>query len=82
MSYEAVTIETNDEARQNYEAGRCDIYTTDASGLASTRSSLQIRMIIWFFLKSFPRSHWDQLFDKVMTRGQTSLPGACCNHHC
>ena len=40
MSYEAVTIETNDEARQNYEAGRCDIYTTDASGLASTRSSL------------------------------------------
>ena len=40
MSYEAVTIETNDEARQNYEAGRCDIYTTAASGLASTRSSL------------------------------------------
>jgi general L-amino acid transport system substrate-binding protein len=40
MSYEAVTIETNDEARQNYEAGRCDVYTTDASGLSSTRSSL------------------------------------------
>ena len=40
MSYEAVTIETNDEARQNYEAGRCDVYTTDASGLSSTRSAL------------------------------------------
>ena len=40
MKYEPVTIETNDEARQNYEANRCDVYTTDASGLASTRSAL------------------------------------------
>jgi general L-amino acid transport system substrate-binding protein len=39
MSYEAVTIETNDEGRQNYTAGRCDVYTTDASGLAATRST-------------------------------------------
>ena len=40
MKYEPVTIETNDEARQNYESGRCDVYTTDASGLSSTRSAL------------------------------------------
>ena len=40
MKYEAVTIETNDEARQNYTAGRCDVYTTDASGLAATAVSL------------------------------------------
>ncbi|MBT4806579.1 MAG: amino acid ABC transporter substrate-binding protein, partial [Acidiferrobacteraceae bacterium] len=40
MKYEPVTIETNDEARQNYEGDRCDVYTTDASGLASTRSAL------------------------------------------
>jgi len=40
MIYEAVTIETNDEARQNYQEERCDVYTTDASGLASTRSAL------------------------------------------
>ncbi|HJL66022.1 MAG: amino acid ABC transporter substrate-binding protein [Arenicellales bacterium] len=40
MKYEPVTIETNDEGRQNYESGRCDVYTTDASGLASTRSAL------------------------------------------
>ena len=39
ISYEAVPIETNDEARTNYEAGRCDVFTTDASGLAATRSS-------------------------------------------
>ncbi len=39
MKYEAVTIETNEEGRQNYLSGRCDVYTTDASGLAATRST-------------------------------------------
>ena len=40
MKYEPVTIETNDEARQNYAANRCDVYPAAASGLASTRSAL------------------------------------------
>jgi general L-amino acid transport system substrate-binding protein len=39
MKYEPVTIETNEEGQTNYLAGRCDVYTTDASGLAATRSS-------------------------------------------
>ena len=39
MKFEAVTIEINNEARRNYLAGRCDVYTTDASGLAATRST-------------------------------------------
>ena len=39
MNYEPVPIETNDEGRTNYLAGRCDVYTTDASGLAATRST-------------------------------------------
>jgi general L-amino acid transport system substrate-binding protein len=39
MSYEPVTIETNEEGQVNYLAGRCDVYTTDASGLAATRST-------------------------------------------
>ena len=39
MKYEPVPIETNDEARTNYLAGRCDVYTTDASGLAATRAT-------------------------------------------
>ena len=38
ISYEPVPIETNEEAKTNYEAGRCDVYTTDASGLAATRA--------------------------------------------
>lgn len=41
ISYEPVPIETNDEARANYLAGRCDVFTTDASGLAATRSSFE-----------------------------------------
>ena len=40
MSYEPVPIETNEEARTNYLAGRCDVYTTDASGLAASRAAL------------------------------------------
>ena len=39
ITYEPVPIETNEEARKAYEAERCDAYTTDASGLAATRST-------------------------------------------
>jgi general L-amino acid transport system substrate-binding protein len=39
IKYEPVPIETNEEARKAYEAERCDVYTTDASGLAATRST-------------------------------------------
>ena len=39
MKYNAVPIETNSEAQELYKAGRCDVYTTDASGLYATMSS-------------------------------------------
>ena len=39
MNYEPVPIESNEEARQNYLSGRCDVYTTDRSGLAATRAA-------------------------------------------
>ena len=41
ISYEAVPIETNSEARTAYQAERCDVYTTDASGLAATKSTFE-----------------------------------------
>jgi len=41
ISYEPVPIETNAEAQTNYLANRCDVFTTDASGLASTRASFE-----------------------------------------
>ncbi|MEM8852686.1 MAG: amino acid ABC transporter substrate-binding protein [Pseudomonadota bacterium] len=41
MTYEPVPIETNAEAQQKYLAEACDVYTTDASGLAATRASFK-----------------------------------------
>ena len=41
MSYEPVPIETNAEALQQYTAGACDAYTTDASGLAASRATFE-----------------------------------------
>ncbi|MBU2959826.1 amino acid ABC transporter substrate-binding protein [Citreicella sp. C3M06] len=41
ISYEPVPIETNAEAQQQYLASACDVYTTDASGLAATRASFE-----------------------------------------
>ncbi len=40
MELKSVVFETNDQARQAYDEGRCDTYTTDASGLAAERSIL------------------------------------------
>ena len=39
MKYKAVPYEQNSEVRPSYLADRCDVYTTDASGLAATRST-------------------------------------------
>lgn len=41
MDYDPVPIETNAEAQQQYLAGACDVYTTDASGLAATRAAFE-----------------------------------------
>jgi general L-amino acid transport system substrate-binding protein len=37
MKYEVVTFATSDETFKAYDAGRCDAFTTDASGLYSER---------------------------------------------
>jgi general L-amino acid transport system substrate-binding protein len=37
MSFKPVVIEKVDEIRQAFFSGRCDVYTTDASGLYATR---------------------------------------------
>ena len=39
MSYTPVNIDSNAEGEQQYMAGACDAYTTDASGLAATRAA-------------------------------------------
>jgi general L-amino acid transport system substrate-binding protein len=41
ISYQPVPIETNAEAQPLYLDGACDVYTTDASGLAATRAAFE-----------------------------------------
>ena len=41
ISYEPVPIETNSEAQQKYLSNACDVFTTDASGLAATRATFE-----------------------------------------
>ncbi|MBN2741297.1 MAG: amino acid ABC transporter substrate-binding protein [Rhodobacteraceae bacterium] len=39
MSYQPITVDSNAEGEQQFLAGACDAYTTDASGLAATRAA-------------------------------------------
>ena len=41
IKYDPVPTENNEESRTNLLAGRCDVYTTDASGLAATRATFK-----------------------------------------
>lgn len=41
MEYKPVVFEKADEILQAYQAGRCDVYTTDASGLYAVRLQMQ-----------------------------------------
>lgn len=41
MSYEPVVFEKQEDVRKAYDAGRCDVHTTDISGLAAQRSLMQ-----------------------------------------
>ena len=42
MKFEAVVFATDDETVQAYDGGRCDAYTTDASGLYAERLKLKV----------------------------------------
>jgi general L-amino acid transport system substrate-binding protein len=42
MKLEAVVFATDDEATKAYDDGRCDAYTTDASGLAAERLKMSV----------------------------------------
>jgi len=41
MTYKPVVYESADEATVIFESGRCDVYTTDSSGLAARRTTLK-----------------------------------------
>lgn len=41
INYEVVSVDTNADGQQQYLAGACDAYSTDASGLAATRATFE-----------------------------------------
>jgi len=41
MKYEPVPVADENQARESFQAGRCDVFTTDASGLAASRANFQ-----------------------------------------
>jgi len=41
IGYEPVVVANDAEAQQQYLAGACDVFTTDASGLAATRATFE-----------------------------------------
>jgi general L-amino acid transport system substrate-binding protein len=41
LELKSVVFETADQSRQAYDEGRCDAYTTDASGLAAERTQMK-----------------------------------------
>ena len=41
ITYEPIPVASDAEAQQQYLAGACDVYTTDASGLAATRATFE-----------------------------------------
>jgi general L-amino acid transport system substrate-binding protein len=74
MDLKAVTFATNDETIKAYDAGRCDAFTTDASGLYSERLRLaksDDHMVLPEIISKEPlgpavRHGDDQWFDVVM----------------
>ena len=69
MSYEPVPIETNAEAQQQYLAGACDVYTTDASASRRRVQLLKTQARMLCFLKSSQKSHSGHLCATVTITG-------------
>jgi general L-amino acid transport system substrate-binding protein len=42
MQYKVVSFEKNDEVLAAYDSGRCDVFTTDRSGLAADRTKMKV----------------------------------------
>ena len=78
VTYKPVVIETFNEVVNAFAAGRCDVFSTDASGLASIRiSSCRTRTTMWCCPRSSPRNRWAPSCARAMTPGSTSCAGRC-----
>ena len=79
MTFKPVVIEKVEEVRAAFFSGRCDVYTTDASGLYATRAAnvprRQGRTTTSSCPRSSPRSRWGRRCAKATTSGPTSCAG-------
>ena len=76
MKYEVVAFATADETFKAYDAGRCDAFTTDASGLYSERlHARRTRTITSSCRRSSPRSRSARPSATATTSGATSCAG-------
>ncbi len=76
MTFNAVVFEKQEEADAAYDAGRCDAYTTDASGLYSIRLKMTKPDDSMVLPRSSPRSRSGRPFAKATTSGSPSSAGA------
>jgi general L-amino acid transport system substrate-binding protein len=72
MQLKSVTFATANEAVKAYDAGRCDAYTTDASGLYAERLRLAAPNDHVVLPEIISRSHLGRQCDTVMISGSTS----------
>ncbi len=75
MEFKPVVFAGSDETIKAYGEGRCDVFTTDASGLYAERLKLANPDDHVVLRKSSPRSRWPRWCAMVMTSGLTSCAG-------
>ena len=78
MTFKPVVIEKVEEVRAAFFSGRCDVYTTDASGLYSTRAAnaaAASRTTTSSCRRSSPRSRWARWCARATTSSPTSCAG-------
>ena len=76
MTYKPVVFEKLDEVNAAYDAGRCDVYTTDQSGLyAHAPAACATRTTTSCCPRSSPRSRWARRCARATTSGSPSSSG-------
>ena len=73
LEYKVVAFEKNEEALAAYEDGRCDVYTTDQSGLYAERLKIaDARRSTSFCPRSSRRNRWARSCARATMPGSTS----------
>ncbi len=75
LQYNPVVFEKIEEVNSAYDSGRCDVYTTDQSGLYAVRLTLSKPDDHIILPKSSPRSRLARPFVRATHSGSTSSHG-------